>query len=277
VFVPALPTYFNFHATCAERFCQVTSSGLAAGESFEDAALRATLELIERDAFMMTWLCQLPAARIALDDDVPPPVREIARQLGEHGASVELYSLSAGVPVPVIACLAIGDGERWPGTTVSLGAHPDPSVALSKAVLEQGHVGPYIRRLMKDENVARPSTPDGVRTLNDHALYYVPVERRPAFDFLRAAAGEGVGLSALGPGRPPTWEGLSESLAAEAVRVAVADVTSPDLRSSPFAVARALGTFLQPIDFGYALRRLASPRLERHAHAGINPDPHPVA
>jgi len=42
------------HAPCT----QMTSSGCAAGESRDDAILRALLELVERDAFMRHWLRQ---------------------------------------------------------------------------------------------------------------------------------------------------------------------------------------------------------------------------
>ena len=56
VWVPALPTYFNFHPPRHELCCQVSSNGLAAGVDLADAALRATLELVERDAFMLTAL-----------------------------------------------------------------------------------------------------------------------------------------------------------------------------------------------------------------------------
>jgi ribosomal protein S12 methylthiotransferase accessory factor len=53
-------------------------------------------------------------------------------------------------------------------------------------------------------------------------------------------------------------------------------VTAPDVRLGPFRVARALGTYVQPIDFGYRNRRLANPRLTRRGGV-INPDPHPLA
>lgn len=66
-------------------------------------------------------------------------------------------------------------------------------------------------------------------------------------------------------------------LAAEGVRVAIVDVTSPDVASSPFRVARALGENLQPIHFGHRLAQLANPRLARRAADGFNPHPHPLA
>jgi ribosomal protein S12 methylthiotransferase accessory factor len=60
------------------------------------------------------------------------------------------------------------------------------------------------------------------------------------------------------------------------MRVAVVDVTSPDLRGTPFRVVRALGPDFQQIHFGHRLARLDNPRLWAVARDGINADPHPL-
>jgi ribosomal protein S12 methylthiotransferase accessory factor len=279
VWVPALTSFFNFMADPGEHFCQVSSNGLAAGGGLADAALRALFELVERDAFMLTWLCRLPAQRIHPEGALEPGVGEIVRQLGERGAAVELYLLDAGTGIPTVLCLGVGDGERWPAVTVALACHTDLRTAVRKAILEQGHVGPYIHRLMHESKV--PASPEEVLSLEDHALYYVKPDRLGAFDFLRRpgdADQEAVILAEVPPAPPPTAASCAERLSAAGLRVAIADVTSPDVTASPFRVARALGTNMQPIHFGERFRRLANPRLQAHLPAsGVNPDPHPVA
>jgi len=280
VWVPALTSFFNFMADPGEHFCQVSSNGLAAGGDLADAALRALFELVERDAFMLTWLCQLPARRIVPDGALEPAVGELVRQLGERGAAVELYLLDAGTGIPTALCLGVGDGERWPAVTVALACHTDLRTAVRKAILEQGHVGPYIRRLMRESKV--PANPWEVLSLEDHALYYVTPERLEAFDFLRRPSGpmDDVILAEIPSAPPPTAASCAERLSAAGLRVAIADVTSPDVTASPFRVARALGTNMQPIHFGERFRRLANPRLQAYLAArgtGVNPNPHPVA
>ena len=278
VWMPALTSFFNFMADPGEHFCQVSSNGLAAGGGPEDAALRALFELVERDAFMLTWLCRLPSRRIHPDGALEPAVGEIVRQLGERGAAVELYRLDVGTGIPTVLCLGVGDGERWPAVTVALACHADLRTAVRKAILEQGHVGPYIQRLMRESKV--PTTPDEVLSLEDHALYYVKPDRLGAFDFIRRPGKDqdAVVLAEVPPEPPPTAASCAERLAAAGLRVAIADVTSPDVTASPFRVARALGTNMQPIHFGERFRRLANPRLQAHLPAqGVNPDPHPVA
>lgn len=276
VWVPALPTFFNFPAPPEEYFCQVSSNGLAAGGSLDDAALRAVFELVERDAFMLSWMARRPGRRLMPDDTLDPGVGEVIRQLARRGARTELYLLDVGLGLPTVVAIAFGDGREWPGATVALATHASPGVALRKAVLELGHVSPYIRRLMVGGERPVPACPEEVRTLEDHALYYVPPERARAFDFLRDGSAL-LPLAELAGPATVSREECAARLAAGGVRVAIADVTSPDVATGPFRVARALGTDMQPIDFGHHLRRLNNPRLKAMLTGPVNPDPHPLA
>jgi ribosomal protein S12 methylthiotransferase accessory factor len=276
VWMPALQTFFDYHAHGPERFCQVTSSGLAAGPTLDDAALSATLELVERDAFVLSWMARVPGRRVLLDGPVPAAALEIVRELGQQGARIELYLLDVGVPIPTIACVGYGDGKRWPGATVALATHLSPRAAIRKAILEQGHVGPYVRRIVAEGTRAIPAHADDVRTLEEHALYYAPEGRAAALAFL----GEGGTVRASDLPEPDeiSLGACAARLRAAGLRAAVADVTSPDLRGTPFRVARALGHDFQQIHFGHRRARLGNPRLRaRLGPAGVNPDPHPLA
>ncbi len=275
VLLPALPTYYDYPVPREELFCQVSSNGLAAGPTFADAALHAALELVERDAFTLTWLARLPATRIVMDDATAPAIRDVARQLACAGGELRLYLLDAGLHVPVVMCVVFGDGERWPGATVALAAHLSPRAAIAKAILEQGQGGPYYRRLLEEGKSVIPARPDDVHTLEDHALYYFPRERGAAFAFLDA--GGVVAASALAEPAEASLGALAAILGASGMRIAVADLTSPDLLATPFRVARALGPDFQQIHFGHRLARLGNPRLAALAALrGLNPDPHPL-
>jgi ribosomal protein S12 methylthiotransferase accessory factor len=80
------------------------------------------------------------------------------------------------------------------------------------------------------------------------------------------------------PAGEPSIEACAQRLSAAGLRAAAVDVTSPDVIHSPFRVARALGTDMQPIHFGERFRRLGNPRLtELLGGRELNPHPHPVA
>jgi ribosomal protein S12 methylthiotransferase accessory factor len=275
VWLPALPVYMGYHGPPGAHFAEVTSNGLSAGPTLADAALGAALELVERDAFMISWLLQIPGTRVLVDRSVAPGAREAARQLEERGVRVELYHLDVGTGIPTIVSVGYGDGVRWPGATMSLSAHMSPRIAIEKALWEQGHIGPFLRRMVFDDKKPIPARPEDVITMEDHALYYVPPERARAVTFL----GEGGVVSARDLPEPEeiSSQALARKVARAGLRVAIADVTSPDLARTPFRVARAIGAFFQQIHFGHRFARLGNPRLAALARGPYNPDPHPLA
>lgn len=275
VWVPALPTYMGLPTTPEGLFCQVTSNGLAAGATQEDAALRAVFEIVERDALMLTWLCRLPGRRLITDEPLEPGLQDILDQIGQRGAPIEFYLLDVGSGIPTLICLAFGNGRTWPGVTAGCGANLSVRKALRAAIIEQGQTGPYLARIAKEQPELVPPSPQHVQTFRQHALFYAPAERAGSLDFLRRGDQEPILLSTI---REPDITGLQacvDQLSGAGLRVAIVDITSPDVARIPMRVVRALGPSLQPIHCGFGLERLANPRLDALKRGELNCDIHP--
>lgn len=274
--LPALATHVGLPIPAADDFVQVTSNALAAGVSAAAAARKAAFELIERDALMIHWLARRPGRQLALDRCLGADVLEVARQLEACGARLRLSMLSAGVRVPVVACVGFGDGVRWPAVTLSASCGPDLVAAARGAVLEHGHVGPSLSRAFRSGGVVPPA-PEAVRTPRDHGFLFAPPGRSGDVEFLFDPAEVPASIAELVEPPVSTVEECGRRLAEAGVALAVADVTSPDVRSSGWRVARALGTGAQSIHFGWGMERRANPRLARWLQGPINPLPHPLA
>ncbi|HLJ28968.1 MAG TPA: YcaO-like family protein [Candidatus Angelobacter sp.] len=275
VWMPALPTFRNFPAPPHERFCQVTSNGLASGSNLVDAAFRATLELLERDAFMLTWYCRLPGRELMVEGALEPGLKSIHRQIERKGASIKFYLLDAGIGVPTVLCTARGDGQNWPGMALGLGTHLNLRIALRKAILELGQTGPHFCALMQSGKEPVPSCPQEVKTFRQHALYYFPAERNRAFDFLGGAETP-LQMSSVAETHDFSMSRLLGLLNAARIRIAIADVTTPDLNTTPFRVARALGTDIQEIHCGFRRERTNNPRLKALLKGSPNSAIHPL-
>ena len=277
VWVPALVTYFNFEAPFKEQFSQVSSNGLAAGQNPEDAGIRATYELIERDAMMLTWYARQPCQRLKIDSQYKGKMRVMIDDITSRGISLELYLLDVGIHVPTVVCLAFGNGISTPAVSVALACHGDINVAMRKALLEQGHVMPYLCQLM-NSGQRFPQQVHEVQSLEDHAAYYFSTTKTAAFDFMRQPFEQAI--------TPEDWPypvvsdaaDLRQRLVNAGVDVAVVDVTAPDVALSPFSVARAVGVHMQPIHFGEQFKRVDNPRLRKLLKGQpVNNDPHPIA
>jgi ribosomal protein S12 methylthiotransferase accessory factor len=278
VWLPAFLTYFGAHVSIEQSFAQVTTCGLATGTSVEDASIRAICELVERDAFMITWLGQVSARRLLTDSALDQQTRAIVSKFEIEGLVMRFYLLSVGIDIPVVLCLILGDGNSWPGATVGLGAHANLVMATRKAVLEQALMGPALRRAMLAGKPRIPARASQIRTTLDHALYYVPKRRALAFDFLESGKLGPVFLSKLERPETVSLDFHVRRLRDAGVRVAVKDLTPPEVAAkSPFRIVRALGTMLQPMHFGFGRSRACCPRLKPMAKKGLNSRPHPLA
>lgn len=255
VWLPALFVLLSIELHREQLIAQGTSNGLAASSDKDDAALRAILELVERDAFMSTWLTSSPAQRIQLDDTLDPLLRTVLEGIEVLGATVEVYRLPASVIGTTVLCLALGDGDEYPGVTFGLGCDLDPRAALRQAVLELGQTGPYLRRMMRSKVLTAAGDPSGVRQMFDHAAYYFPKERATAFDRLRSDPTP-VLLADLKSVTRRSLPDCAAALDQAAVRMALVDVTSADVATGPFSVMRAVSPDLQPIWYGYGLERI---------------------
>jgi hypothetical protein len=110
----------------------------------------------------------------------------------------------------------------------------------------------------------------------DHAAYYFLAERRGEFDWLRCGENTILLHELCGPNRRKGIEECASLLDAASVRVALVDVTSPDVALGPFRVVRAISPDLQPLWYGYGLERLNTRRLELLRGVASNRGIHPI-
>jgi ribosomal protein S12 methylthiotransferase accessory factor len=255
-----------------DRFSQQTSNGLAAGRTYAAAALRALCEVIERDAFIFTWLTSRPVPLLDLTR-AGDAVARIARHYAARGIALTAHDLTTTTGVPVILARAHDEHGRPPIDLIGLGCDPDPRRGIERAVLEavQG------RRARWDE-LADAGTPETIRTHSDHARWYALTDRSAAFAFLGARPGAlPAPVATEGDDAAALLSAIVATLARVGRETVIVDITTPDVRAVGMTVVRALVTGLLPVHFGIGQERLGSARLADAAITRLNRAPHPLA
>jgi ribosomal protein S12 methylthiotransferase accessory factor len=288
--VPASETYLPFPAyALGENFSLLTTTGLSAGETLDDAILHGLYECIERDAFVLHWMNRLAPAEVVLDG---LPVCEYVRAIFRRsGIDLRVFLLGTDIPVPVAMAFTVDRSGRIPAAAVGLGCHLSGSRAVERAVLEVCQVYASESGRGQAGLLTDPSRGyEQVRTLEDHGGFFSIPERLHEFDHLFSCPRR-IAASAL----PETASGDSSvdlarvGAAVEAVgaRVAFVDLTTADLKDFPVRVVRALAAGLQPMHFGFGWERLGGTRLYSIAQrigqdarirtdADLNFCPHPL-
>jgi ribosomal protein S12 methylthiotransferase accessory factor len=292
VLVPASLIYLNCIAEQREDFfAPPTSNGLAAGPNLTAATLSGLYELIERDAFLITWMNRLPAPRVEFSSltGLPKSIRNHYRQFGVEPV---VFNLTLDIPVYVMAAATIERSGPGPHIVIGLGCNLNPVAALKKALMEVCQVRPgEVARYIKNPPRERLHSYADVHTVEDHSGFAGLPERFGEFSFLlengRSQQVEDLANHSTGQ-ETADLDFTVESLRAAGCRVLQVDVTTPDLQPFDVRVVRTIATGLQPMHFGYGEERLGGHRLYEvpqtmgyydgiRTEDDLNPCPHPLA
>lgn len=217
----------------------VTSSGLAAAPSRPQALLRATQEIVERDALMTTWNWSLPGRRMALAERHATLVDRVG------GRATAVDATPAYSPHPV--ALVFGEVGRRGRRRIALGAACRDSweAAVDKAFLEWAQGILFAGVWSEAHPGLGYDRPSDVRTFEDHAAYYTA--HPDQWDLTPLAATAAGPTGARPPDGPPGLAGLVGGLTGAGVRLLYRDLTTPDVAAVGVAVVRVMSPDLVPI------------------------------
>lgn len=124
------------------------TTGLATWPTKEGAILRGILEIVERDAYMITWLNQLRLPRIGLEKlaSSRPSLLNLIERCRQYGLEPRAIRLVTDAPTYAV-CASVEDTfGNAPGITIGLKAHYDLPRAVEGALLEALRMRQTIRR-----------------------------------------------------------------------------------------------------------------------------------
>lgn len=291
-YLPAQLVYLRWLSpqdTGEEPIGYSTSNGAACGVTFEEAVLSGLLELVERDAFMLTWYGRLSCPLVDWSSE-PELTAFDARYFRATGLRYSAIDLSCYHEVPTVA--AVVRGTPGDGAPIAVGAAAAPTApeAWQDALGEAFAVRAWARA-MSHEGRARGFASDfsDLDGFDDHILFYANEENARHADFLDASAAE----RAVGEIAPLEGSDITEQITALCQRLAACgatayavDVTAPDIAAAGLRVAKVVVPELQPLDVAYDGRFLGGRRLYRAAYElglrtrplsfdELNPYPHP--
>jgi ribosomal protein S12 methylthiotransferase accessory factor len=265
-----------------------TSNGLACGPSLEDALLGGLFEVMERDAFMLTWYNRLSLPRLVWDSD-PRLAALTERCFNPTGLRHSLIDLSTFFEVPTVLGVVWGPAGELGSLGVGAGCAATAQEACQKALSESFAVHRWARDMAIAEPDRRPSSSPHITSFDDHLLFYVEERNAKHAAFLDSST-ERRDVEEIAPVEGLTAseqiESLARRLAARDATAYAVDVTAPDVRSSGLRVARVIVPELCGLDVVDTARLLGGRRMyfasyeaglsqAPLSYGDLNPYPHP--
>lgn len=262
--VPELLAYYSLGGR--EGFVYETSNGCAVGGSLVEAILHGILEVMERDAFLLTWYARLPIPRLRLDDVEDRELRWMAKRFeAVTGYDLLLFDMTMEHGVPCIWSMARNRNPVGARLICSAGAHLDPMRAAKSAIHElAGSFPDFGERYEAHRPMALKmlDDPSRVRDMAHHSVLYSLPEAEARLDFLlhQNRPSESFRSRFQPPVRnedlTEDLRGLLQTLEALNLDVIVIDQTPPELKRHGLYCVKTLIPGMLPMTFGHHLTRL---------------------
>jgi len=291
IWIPAAAVYVPFHyqgATKSAFVLQPISTGMACGTTFEEAALSGLCEVVERDAFTITWQARL--SRPLLDHaTLPDSALDRIARFAAVGIAVKLMDITTDLGVPSIMSIAVSDAETSPAVAVAAATDPSPERALRKSLEELAHTRKYAKQLMMytPPVEVRPGHA-AVKDQRDHLRFYCPQSSIRFAEF--AWSSEELTPYSKLPDLSRTVaaaeiQAIVQNLAAADLEPVAVELTTSDIAALGLRVVRVVVPGAHPLYMGHVNRALGVRRLyevpQRLGYRGLslgeedNPSPHP--
>jgi ribosomal protein S12 methylthiotransferase accessory factor len=290
-YVPAAMVYvpYIYHRGQGDSpIAQSISTGLACHCSYAEAAVSAVCEVIERDAFTITWQAMLAHPQIRIES-LSERNRDLVARFGKAGYAVTLFDMGLDMGVPTILAVSRSTRSDAPPLVPAGSACLAPEEAVRKSLEELEHTREYCHKILVHlPRLEADQDYDDIDDQTGHLNFWCDHAHAPLADFLF---------------RSPTLRDFDEipnlstgdrerdlHILLQKVRDAghlalLRDLTTPDVQDVGLAVVRAVIPGFHPLVVGHRIRSLGGRRLwtipQTLGHAGIsrdlgdNPVPHP--
>jgi len=156
-----------------------TTNGVAAHIDFSKALSNAMLELIERDAFLVRWLCQLSPIKIDLDTINNDFLNALIMKIRNDGGQIHLFDIALDIPVPTVAVLVKLNESYFIGTSSSWTY--EEAIIHSFVEISRG-----IGKMKQSQNLSTKQAYKKIQNSNQsgHSEYHWSLKNNDSFDFM---------------------------------------------------------------------------------------------
>lgn len=284
--VPAQLVYLNYDRGDEPFIRNPISTGLAASMSKQTAIARGTLEVVERDAFMIYYLTRTELPRIVLDDR-PEPIDELVDRIDRAGIDWHLLDARTDLGLPVVIAVLVDD--EVPSVTVGVAASNSAVDAVRDALEESLQIRLYQRHLTTGDGspIDLETAAEGDIGRDARLRGWAKEGMESELTFWTESDRKELLTTISDESDVPSTEAVPD-VVSETLNQYVVELTTRDVEACGFSVVRVIAPDAHPLylmeNYQYLdARRLESvPESMGHANSGTSPGsmntyPHPFA
>jgi ribosomal protein S12 methylthiotransferase accessory factor len=273
VMIPANLVFHNYKVAPGENLIILPiSNGAAAGEDYASAITRGLLELVERDAFVISWLNQLPLPKVDLNsiqNDQIDLIKEIAKR---YRLELHVMDMTNDLGIPAFVTITINRTGVGPAVLSGLKCHPDPIEAIVGSFTEALHLRGKIRMAFEDKGGKIPKMkPEEINTSEKRGLWWYKKSKIKLLDFWIKQKPKPLRHALSEKGYEKAFDNI-QKLSESTYYV---NLTLPAFSKTGMRVVKVFVPHLQPHYLDEKYRVLGGKRLQQYKRGKLNPYPHP--
>ena len=284
ILVPVQLVYWNYRVD-SEPIIQVgLSTGIAGGTSYAGATLRAIFEIVERDAFMITWLNQLNLKEIEFSKK--SQLKKMTDEFKRYKFELHVFYSKTNVKIHSFIAIMIDRTRNPPIIGCGLKAGLNPEETIIASIEESFHSMPWRRDIaVKIPN--KKIKPEAVSSFEDRILYWNQRGKLKELNFLLENSKK-IELSELQNYSTGSClkdlEFVKEDFKEKNLETIVVDITPIDVKQMEFKEVKVLVPKMQPLYLNEKYRYLGGHRLyeipillgfKNRREEELNKTPHP--
>lgn len=158
------------------------STGAATGFSLEEALYRGICEIVERDAFIISYLNKLPSPEVDLSSMEDSVISDILHIFNRYKLEIAVFDLTTDLQIPAFAAITLDRTGFGPAVSVGLKAGFDIKETIIGAIEESLMVRSWIRDkfIYTDPDYKRRKE---IISIEDRAHFWLPVFAIKHLDF----------------------------------------------------------------------------------------------
>ena len=268
VLVPACFVYTPYRLTKTKEplFLKETiTTGAACGSSLEEAVIGGIYEVIERDAFAITWLNQLPLPRLDFASIRNESTITLVEKMKNSSLFLFANYITLDIKVPTFCAALMDTSGKLPILQLGCSSSLDPEKALLSSITElfQWRSGAKLQMKYYPGYTHKGDDFRDIDTMIKHGLLYGLTDMRDTFSFLVKAPFIKIN-DIPDKSSADVLEEINTCMKMfnrEGMNVVVVDITTPDISEVGFFVVKVVISHMQPITGDYNYRRLGGRRL----------------
>lgn len=270
----------------------IITTGLATGQSLEEAVVKGILEVIERDAFMISWLNRISPPRIDLENLVEQDedLKRIVRYIQRYHLELHLLQLPTDFAVHIYAAIIVDHSGLGPAFSIGASSDFDLKICLVDAISESLSVRLSLKnKLNADEESQKKMNRRG------RLVFWSVKENLPKIEFFFRGNKKNLDLekdrsvysldNELAE-RKKYYEkklmNLRDELRKKSCETCYVELTTPEIKDLGFRCAKVVIPELQPMHLDESIPYFGGKRLkevpERRGYMPaeeLNKEPHP--